>query len=152
MLVLFVPIALLVFTANKGKIASTGITPISCISNTAKVDLPTLVLLIPFSFKVCNAMAVLDIEKLNAITNEALNEKLKIQNRILNIEMVVNAICDKPIPKIIFRIFQMDCGFNSSPIKNNIITTPNSEACIKSSPSSPIKPKTNGPIITPATK
>jgi len=102
----------------------------------------------PFSLSVCKTIAVEDIDSARPLANAACHEKPAAIRATKNIK-VVPPNCKAPVPTINFRIRHRFVGSSSRPIKKSIMTTPNSAKCIISLPSSPTKPRKNGPIIMP---
>ena len=139
-----------VTTDKRGKIASIGMTAISWVKRTAKLDRPPAVCINPFSESVCNTIAVEDSERIMPIAILDCHAKPKMLQATA-ISMIVNEICIPPNPINFLRMSHSVLGVNSRPITKSIMTTPNSAKCCRSCVSLPTKPKT-GPMTKPANR
>ena len=87
-------------------------------------------------------MAVEDIVTAKAI-DAARDNFISNANIPINVAItIVPKTCIPPRLMILFFIFQNSFGSSSKPTRNNIITTPNSVACIMSVPSFPTNSNT----------
>ena len=111
--------------ASSGISASIGITAISCASSTEKVARPPSVRVRPFSPRVCITIAVEDSAKIRPIASATVQYCPNISAAPV-IRSAVTPICSPPSPSRRTRIAQSARGSISSPIRNSIITTPNS--------------------------
>ena len=136
-------------TASSGISASIGITAMSWNSRTANAPCPPSVPIRFFSFRVCSTIAVDDSASVIP-TATAVCHGRPASTPTPASSTVVTATCRPPSPRIGLRISHSRAGRSSRPMRNSIITTPNSAKCITSFPSSPIRPSANGPITIPA--
>ena len=138
-------------SASNGNSAKIGITAISCINSTEKAERPPPVWIRPFSLRVCSTIAV-ELSATTSPTASATDQYSPNTSIAPPITAsVVRAICSPPSPNNLCRISHSARGSSSSPIRNSIITTPNSAKCCRSCTLSPTSPST-GPITIPAAK
>ncbi|GAB1362624.1 hypothetical protein MASR1M32_18600 [Rhodobacter sp.] len=113
---------------RSGIIDSIGTTAMSCVSRTAKPARPPGLRIRPFSVSVCSTMAVEDIASIIPITM-ALRQFCPASQAVRPMARMVRQICAPPRPSRRCRMSHSTCGSSSSPMRNIIITTPNSEMC-----------------------
>ena len=97
-------------------------------SSMARLERPPFDLDSPFSLSVWLSMAVEDRAKIRPMANETDQICPKLMAKAIT-TMVVRLICSPPMMNILLRIAHSSRGFISNPIRNNIITTPNSAKC-----------------------
>ena len=136
--------------ASNGSKANIGITAMSCVNKTEKVARPPAVCTNPFSASVCNTIAVEDNAKIKPIASDVAQSKpINIAAPIM--AAVVTVTCNPPRPISLSRISHKARGSSSNPIRNSIMTTPNSAKCIRSWDSVPTNPVI-GPMTIPASR
>ena len=136
--------------ASNGINASIGTTAISCISSTEKLARPPAVRIRFFSFSVCRTIAVDDSET-NIPRVNAISQARPSQIKAPATAIEVPTTCAPPMPISLCRISHSAFGSSSSPIRNSIITTPNSAKCCRFAVSLPTT-LSSGPSKIPAAK
>ena len=134
--------------ARSGITARNGMTAISCVSKTEKLDSPPRLFSNPFSPSVCKTIAVDDkamIRPMASATDQGWPKPIATAITA----PVVSAICPPPSPRSCVRMLQRCFGSSSSPMRKSIITTPNSANCWICTTSTPSSPRT-GLIRMPA--
>ena len=137
--------------ASSGKIANMGMTARSWKSSTENELWPAEVFISPFSARDCNTMAVDDMASVMPMAMAALSGVPKTSAAAAT-SKVVASTWSPPRPRIGVRRRQSTAGSSSRPTRKSISTTPNSAKCRMSLPSCPTRPKTKGPIATPASR
>ncbi len=136
--------------ASSGRSASIGITAMSWVSSTENEERPPAVASRSFSDRVCSTIAVEDSEKISPIASAVWNATpSRIPPSVSS--AVVTTICSPPRPRSRWRMSHSACGESSRPIRNSIMTTPNSAKCLTFSASEPTIPS-SGPIAMPASR
>ncbi|MNT65566.1 hypothetical protein D3C72_2035590 [compost metagenome] len=119
-------------------------------SRMAKLVLPLLVDIRLRSAMLCNAIAVEDSARPRAAIR-AMCQSNPSSQPAANSPAVHSSICALPTPKMGRRMLHRRLGCSSSPIRNSISTTPNSEKCRMSCTLlTSLRPL--GPMIMPATR
>jgi hypothetical protein len=93
-------------------------------------------------------MAVEDMERARPQAREACQEKPRRRNAPEH-RRVVPPSWIAPVPRMSRRIRQKEAGFQFQTMRKSIMTTPNSAKWRMSLPSSPTKPRQNGPMAIP---
>ena len=137
-------------TVRSGIRIRIGTTAMSCMRSVAKVARPPPERMRFFSERVWSTMAVEDSD--SSIPSVMPICQLSPSHIMMPvIAAVVPTTCNPPRPTSRCRMSQSARGSNSSPIRNSIITTPNSAKCWRSVVSVPARPRT-GPTMIPAAR
>ena len=138
------------WTVKSGSSARIGMTAISWVNKTAKIERPPRLLIKPRSDSVCSTIAVEDSARISPMTNPVAAGYPKAMAPSMT-PTVVSTNCSSPSPSNRWRISQRARGLRLRPIRNSIITIPNSATCWTSLVSLPTNPRI-GPMAMPAAR
>jgi hypothetical protein len=126
-------------------------TAMSWNSSTEKLAWPPRLLRRPRSASVDSTIAVDDIDISMPTASAGFHDRPATMATPPT-RTVVATTWAPPRPKIGRRISQSRLGRSSRPTRNSIITTPSSAKCMTWWPSVPTRPRTKGPMATPASR
>ena len=103
-------------------------TAMSWNKSTEKLLCPPSLFISPFSDRVCSTIAVEESESTSPTARATVQPRPNAIPAAV-IAATVSPTCRPPSPSSRVRIAQSRCGSSSKPIRNSIITTPNSAKC-----------------------